>query len=160
MEEKLVRTNTHTSSQSLIDKTHNKTVSPAGNAHEVMISSIKMPEIMESIDELPEEAEGVAVAVEERVPIVAGNQSAGKISNESNQSYGLPSAFRRIFTTNETNSAVTIKPQTLATNGSVMNLKTTTRLPMRTTTPPVARLTTKNFRRDNDYYSMYYDDQG
>lgn len=131
---------------------------------------ILMPEISESIDEFPDDVENINVAVEEKVEKPFAN-SITKTSiftqnkNEKNNIDRKPLTILKQYFNRE-NTETNIKNKTIpftfsaTTTINNINTKKTTNHPITkkiTTTMKMIKTTKKNFRKFNDYYSMYYD---
>ena len=111
--------------------------------------SFSVDEAVESVDSLPEY--GSVVEVEESVPIDTKSGSSDKIP---------PSALERRFVVSSTTTVPTTTT-TLRTTTTSRRItpprRTTVTFSRTTTTERPSTTTRKNFRKDNDYYSMYYD---
>lgn len=108
--------------------------------------SFSVDEAVESVDSIPEY--GSVVEVEETVPIDSKAGSGNKPPPALERRFVLttvPTTTTTVTTT--TTSRRTIPPR----RSSVVFTRTTS------TTKRPSTTTRKNFRKDNDYYSMYYD---
>uniref|UniRef100_A0A1I7YLC6 EH domain-containing protein n=1 Tax=Steinernema glaseri TaxID=37863 RepID=A0A1I7YLC6_9BILA len=98
---------------------------------------MELPEISESIDGPGEEIDGMeTITVDEKIESVLPSPTEKKPS------------FQRRFVTVEATSTTTRAPVTRAPLTTRKPFVITTRIPT---------TTTKNFRKEDDYYSMYYD---
>lgn len=116
----------------------------------ISIDSIPLPEISESIDAIPEEFSVITVdkQVEESIqPVSIPNRNLTSYET-SKEVDNKPSAFERRFITSETTSTIS---KSIPTTSRPKRLRKRTKKPNSTTPAPFST-TTKNFRRDNDYY--------
>lgn len=124
-------------------------------------SDILMPEILESIDEFPDEVENINVAVEEKIekPNPNSNLKTSTLTRDKNYNINIKplTIFKKYFNNENIKTNRTNKITPISTKIFIQN---TTNYPIFkkiTTTIKTAKTTKKNFRKFNDYYSMYYD---